>query len=79
MARLRAISGRLPLIRLWSGPQTPSPKGEGFSVRVGFGQWRGSLPPPPAGGTSLAEGGKTPLAPSARGLSPQRLGERAPP
>ena len=51
-ARLRAISGRLPLIRLWSGPQTPSPEGEGFSVRVGFGQWQGSLPPPPAGGTA---------------------------
>ena len=27
-ARLRAISGRLPLIRLWSGPQTPSPGGK---------------------------------------------------
>ena len=55
-ARLRAIPGRLPLIRLWSGPQTPSPKGEGFSGRVGFGQWQGSLPqslrrqPPRRGG-----------------------------
>ena len=44
-ARLRAIPGRLPLICLWSGPQTPSPEGEGFqwySLAVTasrFGAW----------------------------------------
>ena len=54
-ARWRATAAQPPLIRLWSGPQTPSPKGEGSDCRKRCAH---------------------PLAPSARGLRPQAVGER---
>ena len=54
-ARWRATAAQPPLIRLWSGPQTPSPEGEGSDCRKRCTH---------------------PLAPSARGLRPQAVGER---
>ena len=61
-ARLRAIPSRLPLIRLWSGPQTPSPQG-GRLFCTGRLRAMAGLSPPVAAATAPSQRGPGPCLP----------------